>query len=145
MRSRLLPKLIAALCTLFVAGCSSQPTGPQRQVRDTDGMVVELSVRPGLPQDQGQSSAGGAIAGDNTLIVKLSNDHNSAPITDANVSAAPSNTLVGSQRPESGRAQGNGVYFVPIRFGVPDTYAVTVTIDRTGRPEAEAHFKIMAG
>jgi hypothetical protein len=103
-------------------------------------------MRPGLPQDIGNDTQnGGAQVGDNTLIVELHDDKTNAPIPDANVSASASTSLVGDQRPESGRAQGNGVYYVPVRFGVPDTYTVTVTVDRTARQETTSQFQFMAG
>jgi hypothetical protein len=127
-------------------GCSGHATGDQHQVQDVDGMTIAVSARPGLPQDQGaDDSSGAAQTGDNTLIVELRDDRSGAPIPDANLSAAPSTDLTGVQGAQSGRSQGNGVYFVPIRFAVPDTYQVTVLIDRTGHPESSAIFHITAG
>ncbi len=133
--------LMFTAAALIACGCSRKTSGPQHQMRDVDGMIVQVSVRQGLPQDA--SGMPGAIAGDNTLIVTLTDDKTNVPIN-ATVSAAASTTLVGEQRPESGRAQGNGVYFVPIRFGVPDTYDIDVSVQRTGMPQSDATFKITA-
>ena len=149
-RLRRIRPLAACMVALLAAcligsGCSDRVTGPQRQVRDEDGMLIAVSIRPGLPQDAGSASPdGGAQVGDDTLTVELHDDKTNAPIGDANVSAAPSNDLVGQQQAESGRAQGNGIYLVPIRFGVPDTYTILVTVDRTARSEASAQFQITA-
>jgi len=138
--------VVIILACLLAAGCSSKTAGPQEQTRDVGGMLVQVSVRPGLPQDESSAAPdAGAQVGDNTLIVTLHDDRSNAVIPDANVSAAPSTTLVDDQRAESGRSQGNGVYFVPIRFAVPDTYTVLVTVDRTGKSESSAQFAITAG
>jgi hypothetical protein len=138
--------LVAILTACFIlAGCSSRVNGPQTQVRDVDGMLIQVSVRPGLPQDAGSTDPNaGAQVGDNTLTVTLQDDKTNAVIPDANVSAAPSTSLVDRQMAESGRSQGNGVYLVPIRFAVPDTYTVVVTVDRTAKFESEAQFTITA-
>ena len=119
---------------LALGGCAKRPSAPQRQMREEDGMVVSLTARPGLPQDTGSATSGsGAQTGDNTLIVTLVDNRTGAPIPDANVSAYASTQLTGQQRAESGRAQGNGLYLIPIRFGVPDTYKVIVDVQRPGR------------
>jgi hypothetical protein len=133
------------LACVMASGCSSRVTGPQTQTRDVDGMLVQAAIRPGLPQDAAAAASGAdAQTGDNTLTVTLRDDKTNAVIPDANVSAAPTNTLVGQQRTESGRSQGNGVYLVPIRFAVADTYTVLVTIDRTAKPESSAQFLFTA-
>jgi hypothetical protein len=134
-----------AIACLMLAGCSSRVTGPQRQVRDVGGMLIEVSVRPGLPQDSASAATStGAQVGDDTLVITLHDEKSNAVIPDANVSAAPSTSLVGSQRAESGRSQGNGVYLVPIRFAVPDTYTILVTVDRPAKSETSAQFTITA-
>jgi hypothetical protein len=137
--------IAALLLGLVSFGCSPKVTGSQHQSREAGGVLVAVSVRPGLPQDSETAvNATGAQVGDNTLTVELRDDKTNAPIGDANVTAAPASDLVGQQRGESGRSQGNGIYLVPIRFGVPDKYTVIVTIDRPGRSETSAQFSITA-
>jgi hypothetical protein len=137
---------VSAILMIAVNGCSSKVAGPQKQVSVVNGIAIEASIRPGLPQDSGSDSpTDSAQTGDNTLVVQLRDSDNNDPITDANITAAPSTDLVGDQRAESGRAQGNGLYYVPIRFGVPDDYKVIVTVQRPGQKNpttALFHFSV---
>jgi hypothetical protein len=120
--------------TLIIAGCSDKVAGPQRQIQIVQGVTIAASIRPGLPQDSSSASTNDAAqTGDNTLIVQLNDATSNAPIPDANVTAAPSTDLINMQGTESGRSQGNGIYYIPIRFGVPDKYMVTVNVQRTGQ------------
>ncbi len=121
--------LIALSVMISLSSCSSKVTGPQSQTQSVGGVDIKVSIRPGLPQDMGNA----AETGDNTLIVQLSDSNSNKPIPDANVTAAPKTSLITSQADQSGRSQGNGLYYVPIRFGVPDNYAVNLNVQRPGQ------------
>ena len=131
---RTLSAILYGAIALALAGCSSKVTGPQTQSATGQTVAITVSVRPGLPQDSGYATANAsAQTGDNTLIVNIHDLNTNAPIADANVTAAPSSSLIDQQATESGRSQGNGVYWVPIRFGVPDDYKVEVDVQRPGQ------------
>ena len=68
-----------------------------------------------------------------------------APIGNANITATPemlSPHLPGAST--SGRAQGNGVYNVPIRLGIATRYNIALHIERTGLPPTEVSFPVEA-
>lgn len=71
--------------------------------------------------------------GDDTLVITLTNPTTNQPIGDANltaltVSLAPHLPGV----PTTGRAQGNGLYDIPVRFAIASTYRVELTVQRIG-------------
>ena len=89
-------------------------------------MVVTLSASP-APH-----------TGDNTFVVTLHNSATNAPIGNANITAIPemlSPHLPGA--PVSGRAQGNGVYFIPVRLGVATRYSLLLHIQRPAWKQAD--------
>ncbi len=97
-------------------------------------MVITLSASPP------------AHTGDNTFVVTLNDDSaQKLPIGNANITATPemlSPRLPGAST--SGRAQGNGVYNVPIRLGIATRYNILLRIERTGQPPTDVTFPVEA-
>jgi len=129
IRNALLPLLIIAL---LPTGCSNPrvPAAPPSQVKD--GLTVTLVTDT-------------AHSGDNTLTVTLSDSLTQTPVGNANITATPnmlSPQLPGT--PTSGRAQGNGVYNIPVRLGVATRYSLLLHIERPGQPATEITFPIEA-
>jgi len=110
----------------MLGGCSKTPvTAPPFQQTE-NGMVVTFSSSP-APH-----------TGDNTFVVTIRNSTTDAPIGNANITAIPemlSPRLPGA--PVSGRAQGNGVYNIPVRLGVATRYRLLLHIQRPGWKQAD--------
>lgn len=122
-----------ALC---VGGCSPRPappaaaTGPQAQ----NGVSATLTTTPSPPH-----------TGDDTLIVTLTDSQTNAPIGDANVSVTAA--MLSPRLPGTlvtGRAQGNGVYQVPVRLGIATKYNIQVLVQRPGHALAAFSFPLEA-
>ena len=110
--------------------------GPARHARDADGR------RPDRPDDHDASPP---HTGDDTLNLTLT-DAAGAPVGDANVTATPD--MLAPREPgqsNSGRAQGNGLYQVPMRLPIATQYDVQVQIEqRNGQPPVTVSFPLEA-
>lgn len=117
------------------AGCSRTPRPPAPATAQTVGDVrATLATVPSPPS-----------TGDNTLIVTLTDPATGAPIGDANltvktVSLAP--RLPGAVT--TGRAQGNGVYNIPVRLAIASSYQIELQVQRIGRPPVTFTFPLSA-
>lgn len=106
---------------LLLPGCAHTHTSPSTAQQTTGGMVVTLNTN--LPH-----------TGDNTITITVFDANTKSPIGNANITATAemvSPRLPGTQ--VSGRAQGNGLYSIPVRFGVATRYNLTVHIQRPGQ------------
>ncbi len=130
---RPLQTAVLAVLAAMLAGCfhPSAPAVPPSQT--VSGMTITLlAVLP-------------AHTGDNTFVVTLKDVASGAPIGNANLTATPemmSPRLPGT--PTSGRAQGNGMYNVPIRLAVATRYDIVLHVERTGHLAAAASFPVEA-
>ena len=80
-------------------------------------------------------NSGPPHTGDDTLNLTLRDAATGAPVADANVTATPN--MMAPREPgqsNSGRAQGNGVYQVPLRLPIATQYDLQVEISRRGGP-----------
>ncbi len=115
------------------AGCShtAAPTAlPQQTAGST---LVTLTSGPT------------AHTGDNTLTVTLADAATGAPVGNANITATPE--MLAPRLPGSsttGRAQGNGLYTIPVRLGVASRYNIALKIERPGQAAAEVSFPVEA-
>ncbi len=131
-----MPRSVYRLMLLFpllLVGCSrpNAPAAPPTQI--ADGMDITLTASPP------------AHTGDNTFVVTLADDATKAPIGNANINATPemlSPRLPGTST--SGRAQGNGVYNLPVRLGIATRYNIALHIERPGQPATEVSFPVEA-
>lgn len=137
---KLLPLLMTAtalttVVALTQTGCSRPPAPPAVSPAQTSaGITATLSTTPSPPH-----------TGDDVLIITLTDAQTGQPIGDANVTAsaeAVSPRLPGTA--VSGRAQGNGVYNVPVVLGVVTSYRIQVQAQRPGYPTATFSFPIDA-
>ncbi len=121
-----LRRLSAFGLAMMLTGCS-KPSPPVSSLQQTEnGMTVTLSLSP-MPH-----------TGDNTFVVTLRNSATDAPIGNANITAVPemlSPRLPGAS--VSGRAQGNGVYNIPVRLGIATRYSLLLHIQRPGWKQAD--------
>lgn len=124
----------ALFLILSLPGCSPKPqaTGPVAQ--DSGDLHIVLTTDPSPLR-----------AGDNTLIVTVTNSATNQPVVDANITITAYNKLAGGGDTETGRSQGNGVYNVPIKLPLADQYMATVTVQRVGKPDATVKFPLDAG
>lgn len=125
------------LLLLVLAGCgpksASPPPAPAAAQAEGE-YKASLSVPPALG------------TGDQTLMFLLSEAKDGAPVGDANVTASA--LMLSPRLPAaavSGRAQGNGVYQLPLRFSVATAYSVQVTVRRPGHADAQFAFPVTAG
>ena len=91
------------------------------------------------------ASGGTAHTGDNTLAVTLADAATGAPVGNANITATPE--MLSPRMPgasTTGRAQGNGLYTIPVRLGVASRYNITLKIERPGKTAAEVSFPVEA-
>ncbi len=136
---RPVPLSLGGLCAalaLFSSGCAPRPAPPPAAAAPLaqNGVSATLASTPSPPH-----------TGDDTLILTLTDTQTGAPIGDANVSASAamlSPRLPGT--PVTGRAQGNGVYQVPVRLGIATKYTVQVLVQRPGHPTAVFSFPLEA-
>lgn len=133
MTLRLIAGMFVLLWAVILSGCS-RPASPPASVSQTAaGMVVTLTTSPP------------AHTGDNTFVVTLADAQTQVPIGNANITVTPemlSPRLPGS--PTSGRAQGNGVYNLPVRLGIATQYSIDLKIARPGQAETEVSFPVEA-
>lgn len=118
---------------LLLTGCQRTAPPPVAPTVQTQGDVRAALTTEPLPPH----------TGDDTLIVTLSNPTTNVPIGDANLTA-----LTVSQAPRlpgvptTGRAQGNGVYNIPVRFAIASAYRVELTVQRVGRAPVTFSFPL---
>lgn len=111
--------------------------------------------RPAVPQPLPQQTVGSTVitltsgptvhTGDNTLTVTLADAATGGPVGNANITATPE--MLAPRLPgasTTGRAQGNGLYTIPVRLGVASRYNIALKIDRPGKPAAEVSFTVEA-
>ncbi len=126
----------AALATLLAGGCGAHPVplAARSGAQTSQGLSATLTTMPAPPH-----------TGDDTLVLTLTDAATGAPVGDANVSATAqmlSPRLPGS--PVTGRAQGNGVYQIPLRLGIATRYSVQVQAQQGTRPPATFTFALEA-
>lgn len=126
-------RLLLLLCVfLLFAGCS-RPAQPGIAHKTVGDLAVTLSADP--PPH----------IGDNMFQVTLADSVTHGPLGNANITAKPEMLApsgVGSE--SSGRAQGNGVYVIPVRLGIATRYDLALHIERSGKPSADVFFPIEA-
>ena len=127
---------IFCLCAaaLLLAGCS-HPAPPSAAVshKTVGDLAVTLTADP--PPH----------TGDNMFSVTLADSATQVPVGNANITANPemlSHPKTGS--PSSGRAQGNGLYLIPIRLGIATRYDINLHIERPGKPASDVSFPVEA-
>jgi hypothetical protein len=125
----LLPCLAALL-----SGCSSEGTKVGVKAAESNGVRIEMTTSPDPMQ-----------AGDNVVMIHLTDMSSGQPVVDANVTISAFNELAGGGDRESGRSQGNGDYNVPIKLGIPDKYNLDIEVQRPGEQDSDATFTINAG
>ncbi len=133
MTLRILPWTLIIALAGMLAGCSRPVTPAIAPSQTVAGMVVTLTTSPP------------AHTGDNTFVVTLTDAQTQAPIGNANITVTPemlSPRLPGA--PTSGRAQGNGVYNLPVRLGVATEYSIDLKIARPGQADTEVSFPVEA-
>ena len=116
-----------------LAGCGHPAAPAAPPSRTVSGLVVTLTA------------GADAHVGDNTFSVTLTDAQTRAPIGNANVTAkpqmlAPQMRGVGT----SGRAQGNGLYLIPVRLAVATRYDLSLTVERPGHAAAQVSFPVEA-
>lgn len=83
--------------------------------------------------------------GDNTFVVTVSDAATKSPVANANITATPNMIAPRLPGPQtSGRAQGGGVYHVPVMLGVATRYQLQLKIERPGKPDTELEFPVEA-
>ena len=133
MTQRLIAAIFVFLAAVMLSGCSRTASPPTSASQTTSGMVVTLTISPP------------AHTGDNTFVVTLAAAQTQTPIGNANITVTPemlSPRLPGS--PTSGRAQGNGVYNLPVRLGVATQYRIDLKITRPDQTETDVSFPVEA-
>ena len=122
------------LSVLLLAGCSRPAPPPPSVARKTVGdLAVTLTADP--PPH----------TGDNMFSVTLADAATQAPVGNANITANPEMlSHSGTGSPSSGRAQGNGLYQIPIRLGIATRYDISLHIERPGQPAADVSFPMEA-
>lgn len=125
------------LCAvLSLAGCS-KPAGPVVLHKTVDDLSVIFTADP--PPHVGDNSFRVTVADTASLAPAP------APVGNANITVDPemlSHTGTGTKT--SGRSQGNGIYALPVRLGIATRYAISLHIERPGKPAADVSFPIEA-
>ena len=127
---------------LMLAGCSPKPGAPVKPATQTaSGLTIQMTVTPAPPL-----TGSAPHTGDDTLNLTLTDSATGAPVGDANVTATPN--MLAPREPgqsNSGRAQGNGVYEVPLRLPIATQYDLQVEITRReGQPPVTVSFPFEA-
>lgn len=130
-----LPKIGAGgpLLALLLTGCSHPAPPPAPPTQTSGGVSVTLT------------STLSPHTGDNTLTVRVVDAKTQAPVGNANLTATPE--MLAPRTPgavTSGRAQGDGVYTVPVRLAIPSRYDIELKIERPGLPPASVTFPVEA-
>jgi hypothetical protein len=128
-----LPPRLAALALLALAGCS-RPAALATPPRETaGGLVVTLTSGPAMH------------TGDDTAAVTLADAATGAPVGNANITASPDMRAPAMKGVSvSGRAQGNGLYNIPVRLAVATRYRLSLHIERPGHAAADVAFPVEA-
>jgi len=124
--------LLPLILTGAVAGCSRPAPPAAAPSRISGSLLITLTSPP-------------PHTGDNTFVVTLTDVATQAPIGNANITATPqmlSPPLPGTST--TGRAQGNGVYTVPVRLGIATRYNIALKIERPGSTAAQVTFPVEA-
>ena len=120
------------LCLLLLAGCS-HPAPPVTAHKTVGDLAVSFTADP--PPH----------VGDNTFRVAVADAVTQAPVGNANITADPQMlSQNGTGTKTSGRAQGNGVYLVPVRLGIATRYDISLHLERPGKPAADVSFPVEA-
>lgn len=123
---------LPACACLVLSGCSRPAIPPPSPSQTSGGMTVTL-------MDTAPHT------GDNTLVVTLADASTHLPVGNANITATANMLSPSLPGPAvSGRAQGNGVYNVPVRFGIATRYRIVLHIERTGHAPADVSFPLEA-
>lgn len=125
------PATFLMLAGLAAAGCS-QSAAPLATMSQTSAGINATMTTAEAPH-----------TGDDVLVVTLHDTATGASIGDANVSGvaeAQSPRLPGQS--VTGRAQGNGVYDIPVTLPVISGYKVVVTAERPTHPTATFTFSV---
>lgn len=119
-------------CFLLLAGCS-HPAPTVTAHKTVGDLAVSFTADP--PPH----------VGDNSFRVSVADAETQAPVGNANITADPEMlSQSGTGTKTSGRSQGNGLYFIPVRLGVSTRYDITLHIERPGHPDADVSFPIEA-
>jgi len=124
--------LLAFVFGLLLTGCVRTPILPPVTQQTNAGMTVALT-------------SSSPHTGDNTVSIMVTDASTKSPVGNANVAATAE--MVSPRLPGtkvSGRAQGNGLYNIPLRLGVATRYNLTLHIQRPGQPTATVVFPIEA-
>lgn len=117
----------------ILTGCGHPAAPAPPPSRTVSGLVVTLTA------------GADAHVGDNTFSVTLMDSETRAPVGNANITAKPQ--MLAPQMPgvgTSGRAQGNGLYLIPVRLAVATRYDLSLSVERPGRPAAQVSFPVEA-
>ena len=130
------PWTAGAVAAALLAGCSPRAAPPAAPSTQTaGGLTVQMTTTPAPPH-----------TGDDTLNLILTDSANGTPVGDANVTATTD--MLSPREPgqsNSGRAQGNGLYQVPMRLPIATKYEVQVQIERRGgQPPVSVMFPLEA-
>ena len=123
---------ILVIFGMLLPGCTRTHTVPATEQQTTGGMVITLN-------------SNSPHTGDNTITISVADANTKSPVGNANITATAemiSPRLPGTQ--VSGRAQGNGLYNIPLRLGVATRYNLTLHIQRPGQSSATVIFPIDA-
>ena len=130
-----MPKYITvSLFALLLTGCSHPAGPPPAPLTKTNGGVSVTLTSTLMPH-----------TGDNTLTVRVVDAQTQAPVGNANLTASPE--MQAPRTPgavTSGRAQGDGVYTIPVRLAIASRYDIALKIERPGLPPAEVKFPLEA-
>jgi hypothetical protein len=126
--------ILIVVTALILTACSSKGTKIGSKALISNGIRIGLTTDPDPPH-----------SGDNKVIVRLLDAATGEPVVNANVTVSAYNALAGGGDRESGRAQGDGEYDVPIKLPIPDTYKLDVQVQRPAQPDADATFEVTAG
>jgi len=115
------------MLTFALAGCTRTAPSSALSAQVVRGVRITLNTVP--PPH----------VGDNALQITLADATTGAPIGNANLTATAtmiSPRILGSS--SSGRAQGNGAYQLPVRFGIATRYELNLHVQRPGQPGIDA-------
>lgn len=119
---------------MLVGGCSNPTAATKPQTQAAGGLTIQLRTLPDPPH-----------TGDNTVIVTLTDAATNTPVGDANLTATADMSAPRLPGPtSSGRAQGMGVYNLPVTLAVATRYNVKLHIVRIGKPATDVVFAVEA-
>ncbi len=130
----MLKQSLAATLALLAAGCSHPAAPPAPPPTVTNGSVSVTLTSTLTPH-----------TGDNTLTVRVMDAKTHTPVGNANLTVSPQ--MLAPRTPgavTSGRAQGDGVYTIPVRLAIASRYDIDLKIQRPGLPPSEVTFPVEA-